>query len=251
MSEQFEAQIAAFEAAGNTVVGRPKFVIGDCSFGECRSGSEVTFNEDVTLCGTQINFPLGGGKLILSRNVRLFAWIHVGPKSVISIGEDTFFNRHCELHAWESASIAIGCGCLLSNIRVRTSDMHSIYDLYSSERINIAKSVEIGNNVWIGEFTTVGKGSRIDDGSVVGAYAFVSGYVPPNCIAVGQPARVVKRGIRWDRSLDMSNPVAMPPTARPVKAMQSATQSVERRSPWTFAKTRWEAIRLNLPMIRR
>jgi lipopolysaccharide O-acetyltransferase len=53
--------------------------------------------------------------------------------------------------------------------------------------------VRIGQRVWLGEGVSVLKGVTIGDGSIIGAGAVVNKDIPPNCIAVGVPARIVKR----------------------------------------------------------
>jgi len=50
----------------------------------------------------------------------------------------------------------------------------------------------LGDNVWIGDSAIVCKGVTIGDNTIVGAGAVVASDLPPNVIAVGNPARVVK-----------------------------------------------------------
>nr|WP_281431861.1 hypothetical protein [Rhizobium setariae] len=79
--------------------------------------------------------------------------------------------------------------------------MHSIFDAVTGERINPASDVEIGAHVWVGNRVLVMKGARIGSGSMIGAGAIVNADVPKNCIAAGQPARVIRESIMWDRRL--------------------------------------------------
>ena len=51
----------------------------------------------------------------------------------------------------------------------------------------------IGNDVWIGREAVVMPGIRIGDGAIVGARAVVARDVPAYGVAVGNPARMVKR----------------------------------------------------------
>ncbi|GGH32293.1 acetyltransferase [Sphingobacterium alkalisoli] len=53
--------------------------------------------------------------------------------------------------------------------------------------------VLIKRNVWIGEFVCILPGVTIGEGSIIGAMSVVTKDIPPNCIAVGSPARVVKQ----------------------------------------------------------
>lgn len=55
--------------------------------------------------------------------------------------------------------------------------------------------IKIGTNVWIGEHARICKGVTIGDNAVVGACSIVTKDIPANCIAVGNPARVVKENI--------------------------------------------------------
>jgi maltose O-acetyltransferase len=52
--------------------------------------------------------------------------------------------------------------------------------------------ITIGNNVWLGGGVIVCPGVAIGDNTVVGAGAVVTRDLPPNVVAVGNPARVVR-----------------------------------------------------------
>ncbi|WP_108818833.1 CatB-related O-acetyltransferase [Pseudovibrio sp. Alg231-02] len=51
----------------------------------------------------------------------------------------------------------------------------------------------IGNDVWIGRNVVIREGVTIGDGAVIGANSFVNEDIGPYCIAVGQPAKVVRK----------------------------------------------------------
>lgn len=53
--------------------------------------------------------------------------------------------------------------------------------------------VTIGRNVWIGGGTIVLPGVTIGDGCTIGAGSVVTHDIPPRCIAVGNPCRVIRR----------------------------------------------------------
>jgi lipopolysaccharide O-acetyltransferase len=57
--------------------------------------------------------------------------------------------------------------------------------------------VVIGNNVWLGDGVAVLAGAEIGDGCVIGANSVVTGRIPARTIAVGSPARPVRR---WDEA---------------------------------------------------
>ena len=52
--------------------------------------------------------------------------------------------------------------------------------------------VEIGENSWIGENVCV-IGCKIGRNSIIGANSVVTKDIPSYCVAVGSPARIVKR----------------------------------------------------------
>lgn len=51
--------------------------------------------------------------------------------------------------------------------------------------------VTIGNNVFIGAGTTVLCNTRIGSNVIIGAGSVVTGNIPDNCVAAGNPARVI------------------------------------------------------------
>ena len=59
--------------------------------------------------------------------------------------------------------------------------------------------IVIGNDVWIGREAKILPGVKIGDGAIIGAYAVVAKDVLAYCVAVGNPAEVVKK--RFDNEL--------------------------------------------------
>ena len=85
-----------------------------------------------------------------------------------------------------------------------------------------AAPVTIGNDVWIGEASFICPGVTIGDGAVVGAHSVVTHDIRPYSVAVGAPAKEVRRrfqddviegllALRWwdwdDERLRMSAPL--------------------------------------------
>ena len=50
----------------------------------------------------------------------------------------------------------------------------------------------MGNNVFIGAYAIILPGATIGDNCVIGAGAVVVGAIPPNSVAAGVPAKVIK-----------------------------------------------------------
>lgn len=93
--------------------------------------------------------------------------------------------------------IVIGDGATIArNVYIYDGDHHSILDNHGNI-MNESMPINIGNHVWIGVGAIILKGVSIGDGSIIGAGAVVNKDIPANCIAVGNPAKVIKENIRW------------------------------------------------------
>lgn len=117
----------------------------------------------------------------------------------VSIGSFTTI-RGIGINAIEGARITIGQDCMFSDeIVIMSGDGHGIYPLEGTERINSAREVVIGDHCWIGKRVVILKGSKIGSGSVVGFSSVVTAEIPDNSVAVGIPAKTIKKGIVWTR----------------------------------------------------
>ena len=109
---------------------------------------------------------------------------------------DAVFSLH------EPRRIVVGRGCMLSaGIWISVSDMHTLVDLDTGERLNPPEDVVIGDRVWLGYESKILKGAEIGSGSIIATAAVVTGRIPPNCMAAGIPARVVRERVSWRRPL--------------------------------------------------
>ena len=107
----------------------------------------------------------------------------------IKIGKNVFINACCRFQ--DQGGIEIGDGALIGhNTTIATLN----HDFNPQKRQNIKPSpVKIGKNVWIGSDCTILPGVEIGDGAIIGAGSVVTKSVPPNTIAVGNPARVIRQ----------------------------------------------------------
>lgn len=64
-----------------------------------------------------------------------------------------------------------------------------------SQRHSDSAPIVIGENCWIGQNVRIQKGVTIGNNSIVAANSIVTKSIPENCIAAGNPARVVKTDI--------------------------------------------------------
>jgi acetyltransferase-like isoleucine patch superfamily enzyme len=124
--------------------------------------------------------------------------IHTEESAEVVIGAASAFNGLVRLLLHEAGRIALGEFCLFgSDVDVTISDMHSIVDAATGKRLNPAGDVKLGNRVWVGQRSTILKGVTIGNDVIIGAGAVVTRDVPANCIAAGNPARVVRKGVTW------------------------------------------------------
>jgi lipopolysaccharide O-acetyltransferase len=120
-------------------------------------------------------------------------------KDQIVIGANVQVGDYVHIAAIES--VQLGNDVLLAS-RVYISD-HD-HGSYSGDDVShptekqilkklVSSPVKIGNNVWLGEGVCVLKGVEIGENSIVGAQSVVTKSIPKNSIAVGIPAKVIKK----------------------------------------------------------
>ena len=103
-----------------------------------------------------------------------------------------FFANFC-LTVLDEALVTFGDDCFVGpNVSIYTA-CHSTNPVERNTSQEWAKPVTIGNNVWIGGSVTILAGVTIGDNCTIGAGSVVTRDIPANSVAVGNPARVVKR----------------------------------------------------------
>jgi acetyltransferase-like isoleucine patch superfamily enzyme len=121
----------------------------------------------------------------------------------ISIGSD-FSMQGGNMQCAEGKAILIGKHCMFSgDVEISSTDLHPIYAIGNGEIINKGKDVIISDHVWIGAHVRVLKGASIASDSIIGNSSVVSGNLTEaNTIYAGVPARRIKTGINWARSIE-------------------------------------------------
>jgi len=141
---------------------------------------------------------------------RLEAYPNPDHRYSIRIGQDVQIND--SVHIVGSVGVTIGNSVLIAS-KVFISDLnHGSYgsnDIHDSPLISpskrglMAKPVNIEDNVWIGEFVSVLPGVTIGKGSIIGTMSVVTKSIPAYSIAVGAPARIIKKynfdSKRWEK----------------------------------------------------
>lgn len=110
----------------------------------------------------------------------------------ISIGEETSIGPQCSLQASSQGHISIGKRCAIAAYTRIVTPTHDSEALPVSA-VGINKSVVIGDDVWIGRGVIVLPGVTIGSRSIIAAGAVVNRDIPPDMLAGGVPARVIRQ----------------------------------------------------------
>ncbi len=130
-------------------------------------------------------------KLAIENNVSYYTAIH--PKSIVSshvsIGEgtvvmagalinsDTFIGKHCIINS----NASIDHDCTLSDF------------VHISPNATLSGGVKVGKAAHVGSGAVIIPGKTIGSNAVIGAGAVVIDDIPDNVVAVGNPAKIIKK----------------------------------------------------------
>lgn len=167
-------------------------------------------------CLKHIKFTIEGNnnEVFFDENVRVISELTLritGNNSKITVGRNTSFYSAKILINEDKNSVHIGEDCMISDgIRIFASDSHAITSLENGECINYAKTgIRIGNHVWIGMEAIILKDVQIGDNTVIAAGAIVTSKSNlSNVILAGNPAKVIKEGITWNRNTPKKTNIA-------------------------------------------
>ncbi|HEX7775296.1 MAG TPA: acyltransferase [Parvibaculum sp.] len=168
------------------------------AFDEAGGGLDVTSPWNIEVFGGNVSVGKHAHIHAARGNmVRLATWDNGERQGRITLGDYVLISPGC--HIVSSVNISIGSNTMLaSGCYISDSDWHDTYD--RTRELNKYAPVMIGENVWLGVRTIVGKGVTIGENSIIGAGSVVTRSIPANCIAAGNPARVV-------RELDPARPI--------------------------------------------
>lgn len=153
----------------------------------------TTFDSSKIVIGNNFLFTSGGSYNPLSRNIK--GSIRVNKDASLIIGDNVGISSAC---IWVHKSICIG-----NNVKIGgdciliDSDCHSLNyldrrndydDLVNKED----KEIVIEDDVLIGARCIVLKGVHIGSRSIIGAGSVVTKDIPSDCIAAGNPCKVIK-----------------------------------------------------------
>lgn len=108
----------------------------------------------------------------------------------IHLGENFYANFDCIM--LDVCEINIGKNAMLApNVQIYTA-YHPIDPKLRISGIEYGSPVTIGDNVWIGGGAIINPGVTIGDNVVIGSGSVVTKDIQSNCVAVGNPCKVIK-----------------------------------------------------------
>ncbi|MDQ0504985.1 acyltransferase [Xanthobacter agilis] len=195
----FAEALRRFVEAGNSFEGTMPPPDADVNMTFEGAGSHLVIGAGVTFRHAQIRFMSGGCVIRIGAGTRMSTFLAVEEGGSIEIGPDTVFTAAGKIMAVEGRKVTIGARCLLSDVRMRTSDSHSIIDAKTRERLNPARDIRIGDDVWIAEDVRIYKGVEVGEGCIVAARSTLTRSLPPRTLSAGTPARVIREDVAWVR----------------------------------------------------
>ena len=109
----------------------------------------------------------------------------------IFIGDN--FTANFNVTILDVKEVYIGDNVMIGPHTLITTVGHPLTPKGRREHLAQASEIHMGNDVWLGGNVTILPGVTIADNVVVGAGAVVTKDIPDNSLALGIPARVVKR----------------------------------------------------------
>lgn len=147
------------------------------------------------------------GNVVIAENAWFEGRICVQNKGKVSVGSYSHICNHSLIYCVDS--VVIGDHTIIANNTiVCDNNNHPISPSFRHKmgesapdspmhywKYSDSAPIVIGSNCWIGSHVRICKGVTIGDNSVIGACSVVTKDIPANCVAVGNPARVVKTDI--------------------------------------------------------
>lgn len=155
------------------ILGRISIILNDCQWNEIYKTYRAIYNipKSFTFNGHGIVF-YGGGLILCGENsyIGRYSSIQSGPEMKVVIGNNVSISHHVKIYTVN---------------RVADAD-------YSLNKDLSCGDVIIGDYCWIGSGVFIKENVIIGENTAIGANSVVTKNIPSNCIAAGNPAKVIK-----------------------------------------------------------
>ncbi|WP_294146726.1 hypothetical protein [uncultured Selenomonas sp.] len=131
---------------------------------------------------------------VSSRNI-----MGASERGVLFLGEETTIGENGWFSATAGGEIHLGNDNMLSLFIKMAVGNHELLDQKTGRLLTNRAAIHTEGHVWIGIGSTLLPGAHLGEGSVVGASSVVTKPFPPHCTIAGNPARVLREGISWQR----------------------------------------------------
>lgn len=146
--------------------------------------------------GASINW----GKDIWLNNFHNTSWysrcmIHVGADGCLTIGDHSGMNGaliYCDNSITIGSHVNVGGGTRVYDTNFHPTDWRARRGL-EFNKTPMTAPIVIGDDVFIGTNCIIGKGVHIGDRSVIAAGSVVVKDIPADCIAGGNPCKVIRK----------------------------------------------------------
>ena len=115
--------------------------------------------------------------------------VNSSVSKLADVGEGTFIAVFCSIQA----TSIIGCNVSINTASIVGHEVLIGDNVFISSMVNLGGAVSVGAGSFIGMGALVREGVSIGKSSIVGMGSVVYNDIPDNVIALGNPARVVRR----------------------------------------------------------
>lgn len=147
--------------------------------------------------------------ITIGGNSRILPGARIIPQQgYVKIGDNCNIQYGCLLYGVGGLEIGDNTRIGAKTIITPMNHIYTDQGTLIREQGETAIGIKIGNDVWIGSGVRVLDGVTIGDGAVIGAGSVVTNSIPPFSVAVGIPARVIKKrdGGKPEAQLSVGNP---------------------------------------------
>lgn len=133
-------------------------------------------------------------EVILENSVRLDQGFHVQPlNGTVRIGTGTYIGPYVCMAG--PGNITVGKNCLIASHSGLYANNHNFsrVDIPINKQGLTHVGITIEDDCWLGSGVKVVDGVTVGQGSVVGAGSVVTKNIPPYSVAVGVPAKVIRK----------------------------------------------------------